>query len=125
MTSEEVKEYISNFSEDSGTNKEVVKEDVVNEEEVVEESTPKGEISYSEWDGWGDEDSRYKEDLIEKFGNPDVRTTNSSGREMWIYSDLVYYTSGIPFLLSTFYDTGQTATRKCESKENVERILNN
>lgn len=126
MTSEEVKEYISNFSEDSGTNKEVVKEDVVNEEEVVEESTPKGEISYSEWDGWGDEDSRYKEDLIEKFGNPDVRTTNSSGREMWIYSDLVYYTSGNTCSpVYTFYDTGQTATRKCESKENVERILNN
>lgn len=126
MTSEEVKEYISNFSEVSETKEEVVKEDVVNEEEAVEESTPKGEISYSEWDAWGDEDSRYKDDLIEKFGNPDVTTTNSNGRELWIYLDLVYYSSGNTCSpVYTFYDSGQTATRKCESKENVERIINN
>lgn len=123
MTSEEVKEYISNVSEVSEPKEEVVNEE---EEEFTEESTPKGEISYSEWDNWGDEDSRYKGDLIEKFGDPDVVTTNSSGKEVWIYLDLVYNSSGNTCSpVYTFYSTDQTATRKCESKVNVDRIINN
>ncbi len=123
MTSEEVKEYISNVSEVSETKEEVVNEE---EEEFTEESTPKGEISYSEWDNWGDEDSRYKGDLIEKFGDPDVVTTNSSGKEVWIYLDLVYNSSGNTCSpVYTFYSTDQTATRKCESKVNVDSIINN
>ena len=123
MTSEEVKEYISNVSEVSEPKEEVVNEE---EEEFTEESTPKGEISYSEWDNWGDEDSRYKGDLIEKFGDPDVITTNSSGKEVWIYLDLVYNSSGNTCSpVYTFYSTDQTATRKCESKVNVDRIINN
>ncbi len=123
MTSEEVKEYISNVSEVSETKEEVVNEE---EEEFTEESTPKGEISYSEWDNWGNEDSRYKGDLIEKFGDPDVITTNSSGKEVWIYLDLVYNSSGNTCSpVYTFYSTDQTATRKCESKVNVDRIINN
>lgn len=123
MTSEEVKEYISNVSEVSEPKEEVVNEE---EEEFTEESTPKGEISYSEWDNWGNEDSRYKGDLIEKFGDPDVVTTNSSGKEVWIYLDLVYNSSGNTCSpVYTFYSTDQTATRKCESKVNVDRIINN
>ena len=123
MTNEEVKEYISNVSEVSEPKEEVVNEE---EEEFTEESTPKGEISYSEWDNWGDEDSRYKGDLIEKFGDPDVITTNSSGKEVWIYLDLVYNSSGNTCSpVYTFYSTDQTATRKCESKVNVDRIINN
>lgn len=123
MTNEEVREYISNVSEISETKEEVVNEE---EEEFTEESTPKGEISYSEWDNWGNEDSRYKGDLIEKFGDPDVITTNSSGKEVWIYLDLVYNSSGNTCSpVYTFYSTDQTATRKCESKVNVDRIINN
>lgn len=123
MTGEEVKEYISNISEVSETKEEVLNEE---EEEFTEESTPKGEISYSEWDNWGNEDSRYKGDLIEKFGDPDVITTNSSGKEVWIYLDLVYNSSGNTCSpVYTFYSTDQTATRKCESKVNVDRIINN
>ena len=123
MTSEEVKEYISNISEVSETKEEVVNEE---DEEFIEESTPKGEVSYSEWDNWGNEDSRYKRDLIEKFGDPDVITTNSSGKEVWVYLDLVYNSSGNTCSpVYTFYSTDQTATRKCESKVNVDRIINN
>lgn len=126
MTQEEVKEYISNFSEVNKAKEEVVKQDTAKEEKVVDKSTPKGKISYSEWDAWGDEDSRDKGDLIERFGNPDVTTTNSNGRELWIYLNLVYNSSGNTCSPAyTFYDSGQTATRKCESKENIERILNN
>ena len=123
MTSEEVKEYISNISEVSETKEEVVNEE---DEEFIEESTPKGEVSYSEWDNWGNEDSRYKRDLIEKFGDPDVITTNSSGKEVWVYLDLVYNSSGNTCSpVYTFYSTDQKATRKCESKVNVDRIINN
>ncbi|MDD3475040.1 MAG: hypothetical protein PHP08_04065 [Candidatus Dojkabacteria bacterium] len=129
MTQEEVKAYLTNISENSGAKGEVVQEDVVKEEgndDVVEESTPKGEISYSEWDNWGNVDSRYKVDLIDKFGEPDVTTTNSNGREVWIYLDLVYNSSGNTCSpVYTFYSTDQTATRKCESKVNVDRIINN
>lgn len=138
MTQEEVKEYITNISEGSGSKEVVIQEDTAEREEaddvakeegdndVVEENTSTGEISYSEWDAWGDADSRYKIDLTEKFGNPDVTTTNSNGREVWIYLNLVYNDLGRTCSpVYTFYDSDQTATRKCESKENIERIINN
>ncbi len=128
MTQEEVKEYITNISQNSGSKEEVVQEDVAKEEgsdDVVEETTPKGEISFSEWDDWGDADSRYKEDLLDKFGNPDVMQT-SSGKQVWVYYDIVYYESGNTCSPTyTFYDTDQTATRRCLSMENVESVLNN
>ncbi|HRX44105.1 MAG TPA: hypothetical protein P5059_02555 [Candidatus Dojkabacteria bacterium] len=133
MTNEEVKEFVENIELEEKESVVEESEDTSNvesneeeEEEFTEESTPKGEISYSEWDNWGDEDSRYKGDLIEKFGDPDVITTNSSGKEVWIYLDLVYNSLGNTCSpVYTFYSTDQTATRKCESKVNVDRIINN
>ncbi|MDY0096948.1 MAG: hypothetical protein RBS01_01185 [Candidatus Dojkabacteria bacterium] len=126
MTSEEVKEYITNMSDDRVSKEVAVQEGAKKEEEgVVEDDAPKGEISFSEWDDWGDADSRYKEDLIDKFGNPDVMQT-SSGKQVWVYYDIVYYESGNTCSPTyTFYDTDQTATRRCLSKENVESVLNN
>lgn len=93
--------------------------------EINNEGVKEGKISYSEWDDWGDAGSRYKDDLIDKFGNPDV-TDTKDGKEMWIYYDLVYNSSGrICSPMYTFYETGQTAFRKCETRENIESILKN
>lgn len=88
------------------------------------EESKKGSISFKEWDGWGDADSRYKDDLIEKFGSPSS-TQTKSGKEMWVYTDLVLYESGRTCSpLYTFYETDQVATRRCESAENVKVYLN-
>jgi hypothetical protein len=91
----------------------------------VEEPAKKGKISYNEWDDWGNADSRYKEDLIDKFGNPDV-TNAKSGKEMWVYYDLVYNSSGNACsAVYTFYSTDQTATRRCLSRDNVKIVIDN
>lgn len=88
------------------------------------DDSKKGRISFSEWDAWGDADSRYKDDLIEEFGNPDI-TETKSGKQMWVYSDLVINSSGRTCSpVYTFYDTDQTATRRCLSAENVKSIIN-
>ncbi len=95
------------------------------EETKTEEPTKKGTISYTEWDEWGNADSRYKEDLLDKFGNPDVMNAKS-GKEMWVYYDLVYNSSGNTCsVVYTFYSTDQTATRRCLSKDNVKVLLEN
>ncbi|MFA7689443.1 MAG: hypothetical protein WCX96_05090, partial [Bacilli bacterium] len=95
------------------------------EETKTEEPTKKGTISYSEWDEWGNADSRYKEDLLDKFGNPDVMNAKS-GKEMWVYNDLVYNSSGNTCsVVYIFYSTGQTATRRCLSRDNVKVLLEN
>ncbi len=101
------------------------KEESKEEETKTEEPTKKGTISYDEWDDWGDADSRYKEDLLDKFGNPDV-TQAKSGKEVWVYYDLAYYTSGNTCsVVYTFYSTNQTATRRCLSRDNVKVVLEN
>lgn len=88
------------------------------------DDSKKGKISFSEWDAWGDADSRYKDDLIEEFGNPDI-TETKSGKQMWVYSDLVINSSGRTCSpVYTFYETDQTATRRCLSAENVKSIIN-
>lgn len=129
MTQEEVEDFVKEVFKETEKKEEIVEEESVKEKEKDtttenKETTKKGVISFDEWDGWGDEDSRYKEDLVERFGNPDV-THAKGGTEMWVYYDLVYYTSGATCSpMYTFYDTDQTATRKCETPENVESILN-
>lgn len=105
--------------------KEVQSDNKEENKEEETESTTKGSISYSEWDDWGNADSRYKEDLLDKFGNPDV-TQAKSGKEMWVYYDLVYNSSGNTCsVVYTFYETNQTATRRCLSKENVKILIDN
>lgn len=92
--------------------------------EENKETSKKGIISKNEWDAWGDAQSRYKKDLIEKFGTADI-TKTKSGKQMWVYHDLAYYDSETTCSpVYTFYDTDQVATRRCETTENVESIIN-
>lgn len=133
MTQEEIEEFLKQTSENTKQEQKTVedtKQEQIPVEEVKESNTnqssnpKKGTMSYNEWDDWGDAASRYKEDLIEKFGNADI-TETKGGKEMWVYKDLVYYTSGRTCSpMYTFYETDQVATRKCETMENVESIVN-
>ena len=115
-----------NLEEILGLKKEVQSENKEEaKKEEVKEPTKKGIISFTEWDDWGDAGSRYKKDLLDKFGNADV-TEAKSGKEMWVYYDLVYNSSGNTCsVVYTFYSTDQTATRRCLSRDNVKVLLDN
>lgn len=120
-SNETIKEILELKEVTKSENKEEKKEDKTK----TEEPSKKGTISYTEWDEWGNADSRYKEDLLDKFGNPDVTNANS-GKEMWVYYDLVYNSSGSTCsVVYTFYSTNQTATRRCVSRDNVKVLLEN
>lgn len=124
MTQEEIEDFLKNSSDPTNREKETIRKDRTNEMKENNDSSNKGLISFNEWDDWGDAGSRYKEDLIEKFGNADI-TETKSGKQMWVYTDLVYYESGRTCSpMYTFYETDQVATRKCETMENVESIIN-
>ena len=91
-------------------------------EEEKKKTSKTGVISYSEWNAWGDETSRYKNDLIEKFGEPFITQTNS-GKELWIYYNYVYYDNGTTCSpVYTFYSTDQTQSRRCVTDRNLETI---
>lgn len=129
MTKEEVEDFLAISTKDNQPEKQKVEEETIKEAEkdITTENVQtakKGTISFNEWDDWGDAESRKKEDLIDKFGNPDV-TEAKGGTQVWVYYDLVYNSSGRTCSpMYTFYDTDYVKTRKCESRENIESVLN-